>query len=155
MKTLSAKDVTVNESQRVFVIRCSGGYSCLGFDVVQDRSQRYQRWLTEHGIDEVPNVFPAASIASYHAYRLLLDKVLETCRLRNIRCDVQLTPQLIGKEGCRVEVVDRYGDKRRFRVGRSIGSIPVHLELANTRSRCGGAVTGAPFRSVRLILGKN
>ena len=38
----------------------------------------------------------------------------------------------------RVEVVDAYGNKRRFYVGRSMGPVKVFLELYNRRSRGGG-----------------
>ncbi|WP_157698714.1 hypothetical protein [Geobacter sp. DSM 9736] len=67
------------------------------------------------------------------------------------RSKAELTPQLIGLEGKRVEVVDCYGGKRRFWVGRSTGWIPCHLEIDTRRSSGGPAVTGAPFRSVRVF----
>jgi hypothetical protein len=48
-----------------------------------------------------------------------------------------LTQQLIGLEGCRVEVVDDYDKKRRFIVGRSTGWRPCHIELKTIRSQAG------------------
>lgn len=48
-----------------------------------------------------------------------------------------MTPQLDGLEGWRVEVIDAYGAKRRFIVGRSTGWRPCHLELATSRSAAG------------------
>lgn len=67
------------------------------------------------------------------------------------RSTAGLTPQLIGMEGARVEVVDKHGETRRFWVGRSTGWIPCHLEIARTNSSGGPAVMGAPFSEIRVI----
>jgi hypothetical protein len=61
-----------------------------------------------------------------------------------------LTEQLRGLEGCRVEVVDRYGETRRFNVGRSTGWRPCHLELRNRASR-GGDAAHSRYDSVRIV----
>ena len=45
-----------------------------------------------------------------------------------------LTKQLEGLEGWRVEVETTYGEKRRFIVGRSTGVRPIHLEVLTRRS---------------------
>lgn len=66
----------------------------------------------------------------------------------------ELTPQLLGLEGQRVEVVDSYGDTRRFYVGRSTGWRPIHIEVKRIDSLGGSAVTGAPFKSVTVVRGK-
>ena len=46
----------------------------------------------------------------------------------------------IGYEGCRVEVNERSGYKRRFIIGISTGWKPCHLEIARRDSRGGGAL---------------
>ncbi len=61
-----------------------------------------------------------------------------------------LTPELIGKEGMRVEVVTTYGETRRFWVGRSSGWRPCHLEIHNTRAISGPAAETS-YRSVRVV----
>lgn len=48
-----------------------------------------------------------------------------------------LTAQLLGLEGWRVEAVTDYGEKRRFIVSRSTGWRPVHIELKNRASSSG------------------
>lgn len=61
-----------------------------------------------------------------------------------------LSPQLKGLEGWRVEVIDKYGDKRRFIVGRSTGWRPCHIEVKSTRSH-GGMAAMVEYESVRTI----
>lgn len=62
-----------------------------------------------------------------------------------------LTPQLVGLEGWRVEVVtEMTGEKRRFIVGLSTGWRPCHIELSNRASR-GGVPACSKYCSVRSI----
>lgn len=61
-----------------------------------------------------------------------------------------LSPQLVGLEGCRVEVETTYNETRRFQVGRSTGWRPCHLEMHNRASR-GGQSADHVYKSVRVI----
>lgn len=61
-----------------------------------------------------------------------------------------LSPQLRGLEGWRVEVVDMFGNKRRFIVGRSTGWCPIHLEIAR-RNSTGGGMADRTYMSVRRL----
>jgi hypothetical protein len=61
-----------------------------------------------------------------------------------------LTPQLIGYEGYRVQVLDKRGQQRRFWVGRSTGWRPCHLEIARTNSS-GGMSADKDYQSVVII----
>ncbi len=69
-----------------------------------------------------------------------------------VRSDANLSPQLVGLEGCRVEVLDKDGDTRRFQVGRSTGWMPCHLELHNRASHGGGSAD-REYATVRVIRG--
>jgi hypothetical protein len=62
----------------------------------------------------------------------------------------RLSPQLLGLEGCRVEVVDVHGEKRRFWVGKSTGWAPRHLEVATTRS-LGGSPADLTYNEVTVV----
>lgn len=64
-----------------------------------------------------------------------------------IRDNSGLTAQLVGYEGCRVEVVDQNGNRRRFIVGKSTGWRPCHLEI-RTRRSLGGGPADRSYRSV-------
>ena len=140
------KSVTVNESMRLYVLRTQGGFSCLGFDVCEARINRYAAWLADRGLTP-ENSDPPGTVGRYEFYCSLCESIRKTGE----RCDADLCDQLRGKEGCRVEVVDRHGDRRRFYVGKSGGFIPIHLEIARRDSSGGGGVTGAPFRSVKVL----
>lgn len=72
---------------------------------------------------------------------------VERARLRS---PVNLTTQLLGKEGCRVEVVTMSGERRRFIVGRSTGWKPCHIELKN-RTSSGGVSAEREYKSVRHL----
>jgi len=54
-----------------------------------------------------------------------------------LRDAADLSMQLIGLEGWRVEVITLDGQTRRFNVGITDDWMPQHLELSNTRSKTG------------------
>lgn len=140
---------SIDTSQRLYVLKCGDGYSCLGFDVAFDRATRIAEWLND------PTLVPlSADKGTAKGYRSYVDTT-EAARVHfektGQRCSVELTAQLNGHENKRVEVIDCYGAKRRFWVGKSTGWIPVHLEISTRRSHGGPAVMGTPFQSVRVI----
>lgn len=139
--------VTLNAEQSLYVIDVGRGYTCLGFAVCQDWTRDIARELKRADLE--PTAF--ASREAYDQYERAVEAARQhvTVTRRALRC--HLTPQLIDLEHRRVEVIDRYGETRRFVVGRSSGFIPIHLELASERARGGVGVTGAPFRSVCLV----
>lgn len=61
-----------------------------------------------------------------------------------------LTPQLVGLEGWRVEVVTNYDEVRRFIVGKSTGWLPCHLEVSR-RDSLSGTAAESSYKSVRKI----
>lgn len=143
--------ITLNTDQRLFVIPCGSGFSCLGFDVCRNRAASYCQWLRDEGQPAPDLGAPIGTMESYTEYKAALEAVRLYCQESGKRCTAELTPELIGKEGARVEVETRHGDKRRFYVGKSTGFIPVHLEIARRDSSGGVAVTGAPFKSLRVV----
>jgi hypothetical protein len=67
-----------------------------------------------------------------------------------LRDNSQLTAQLVGLEGWRVEVVTTYDEKRRFIVGKSTGWRPIHLEVKTARS-LGGDPAEKSYKTIRQI----
>jgi hypothetical protein len=145
--------VTINKDQELYVIPSGKGFTCLGFDVCLDRSRAYAEWLRTQGVPAVNLILSPerGTMKAYIWHQEMVESIRKLDRKGNDRCPCELTPQLIGLEGKRVEVVDCHGEKRRFIVGKSAGWIPCHLEIARRSSTGGCAVMGAPFRSVRII----
>lgn len=140
----------------VYVTRCGDGVSCLGFAYAERIRAAVGEWLAKEGQrpSEARRGLSLAEPGSPDAYRRYLAVMAQGAaysRASGTRCPAELTPQLNGLEGKRVEVVDCYGERRRFYVGKSTGWLPIHLEIARRNSSGGGGVTGAPFRSLSII----
>lgn len=140
------RNVGIDPHEEVYVIRdTSGGIGVLGFDVVQDRIERMALNLV------LPD-FKLPTRGTREAYDMM-ETLQAALKLRYERtgekpvCDLSM--QLVGLEGHRVEVVDGEGDpSRRFIVGRSTGWMPVHLEIKTTRS-LGGDPARLEYHRVR------
>jgi hypothetical protein len=146
-------DIKLNVEQALYVIPCGTGYSCLGFDVCLSRNAAYVDWANRVGMQGLVSIRPEqrGTLEAYAIYRANIDRISANHAVTGLRCDAELTPQLIGLEGKRVEVVTSWGETMSFYVGRSMGFIPVHLEIERRDSTGGGAVCGAPFKSVRVV----
>jgi len=139
--------VTINREQELYVIFCGRDYTCLGFDVCLEWARGIAEWLGVPAID--PEL--RGTMEAYAQYEELAGEGRHKHSATGERCPALLTPQLVGLEGKRVEVVDHDGEKRRFIVGKSTGWLPIHLEISRRNSSGGFGVTGAPFRSVRVV----
>ena len=151
-ENLPTRPVTVNTKQELYVIPCGEGFTCLGFDVLSNRHRLVEAWLLAQGVIDAD--FPPearGSLAAYNSYIKLLHQAEAYCHRANTQCPVELTPQLVGLEGQRVEVVDCDGERRRFQVGKSTGWMPCHLEIARRTNSGGPAVMGRPFQSIRVL----
>ncbi len=75
---------------------------------------------------------------------------LNPIQKKEMRNDSDLTEQLCGKEGWRVEVETTHGEVRRFIVGMSTGWRPCHLEVAR-RDSSGGPAAEKEYTSVKML----
>lgn len=145
--------VTVNEKSRLYVLEFGGGYSCLGFDVLERRLNALLKEIVNLGF--TPEAAAEIGTAErYRQYQSAIDFAEAYHKRTGWRSQSELTPELIGKEGRRVEVVHSFGKERevtRFKVGKSTGFIPCHLELANSHSHGGPAVCLGKIISVKII----
>lgn len=137
----------INQEQRLFVLPAGkGGFSCLGFDVCEERTRKLAAELT---VKPMPH--RKGTRRAYEAY----EQLVEVARRKNSetgwRSESELTPEFTGLEGKRVEIVDCWDQKHRFYVGKSTGFIPVHLEIARRNSTGGPAIIGTPFRTMRVL----
>lgn len=133
----------------LYVIHFEEGCTTLGFDRVMQLGNLLAAELDRWDLTPLPA--ERGTMKAYEKYRMLSDLVFRKHQQNGYRSKVELTPQLIGLEGKQVEVVDCYGEKRRFVVGRSTGWIPCHLEIPSRRSSGGPAVMGTPFQSVKIV----
>jgi hypothetical protein len=137
---------SINQEQELYVIHLNDGFTCLGFDVCIDWGRKISIWLGNVSYAQIRGT-PEA----YQAYRKLCELGRQKFEATKQRCPALLTPQLVGLEGKRVEMIDCNGDTRRFYVGKSTGWLPVHLELSRKNSSGGPAVYGDLFKAVRVI----
>ena len=132
-----------------YIMRSGGGISCYGFDVLARKSAAVAKWLNYALLPTLPG-----SPEAYAQWQMLLKVGAARFAETGEYCPADLTPQLIGLEGKRVEVTNVRGESSRFTVGRSCGWMPVHIELNSRRSHDGPAVYDAPFADVRVIESK-
>jgi hypothetical protein len=145
--------VGFNKDQRLYVIPAGKGYTTLGFDHAEYLSSVVAIWAglkRDKGPQGVGHPSPG-TLAHYREHQRLMREGAQYAKQTGDKCRAMDTPQLRGLEHRRVEVVDKYGEKRRFWVGKSTGWMPIHLEIHNTRSTGGPGIIGAPFQSVRVI----
>lgn len=135
----------INRKEQLYVISEGTGYSCLGFEVLNKRALALAKELGYEWNQKL------GTLEAYSAYDALVNEAKKRNDETGWRAKSELTPELIGLEGKRIEVIDSYGSRRRFYVGKSTGFIPCHLEIARRNSSGGIAVMGAPFKSIRVI----
>ncbi len=144
--------VTLNKEQRLYVQNHGDHFTCLGFDVAFNKLESLHKELSKMLSKSLPEMPKYKGTMKVYNMLKKLEKIAMNLYLEHgIKLESCLTKQLIGLEGKRVEVVDCYNETRRFKVGRSTGWLPFHIELSNERSVSGLPVTSAPFKSVRVI----
>ena len=137
----------INEEQGLYMLEEGNGFSCLGFEVALRWGRGVAEWC---GCPE-PSAKMAGTPEGYADYERIMEAGRTHAQKTRTRCPALLVPELIPFEHQRVEVVNCWGETRRFWVGKSTGWLPIHLEILTTRSIGGSGTVGAPFKSVRLI----
>lgn len=142
---------SINKEQRLYVIACGTGFTCNGFEFLNRRAVALRDWYFAQDPQGIPQI-PAriGTKKHYKACQLVIEQVARYCQHNKIKCPVELSPQLKGLEGRRVEVVTLSGEKRRFIVGRSTGWLVTHLEVFRANSS-GGQVAEREYKSVTIV----
>ena len=135
----------------VYVLDHGEFVTCMGFDVVMRKATALAKELGGNNLWLAPADSERGTMGAYDKYQALVELIRHKNKTTGYRSRVDLTPELLGLEGKRVEVVDCYGERRRFIVGKSTGWIPCHLEIRTRRSTGGEAVYGTPFKQVRVL----
>lgn len=141
---------SINAEQRLYVLRAGHGYSCLGFDVAERWRVGVLNWINGPRAAPAP-AMEVGTAEHYAAYADAMAKGAAHAKATGKQCPIELTAQLVGLEGRRVEVMTPDGHKSRFWVGRSTGWRPCHLEI-KTRASIGGCAAYVPEGSrVRVV----
>ena len=143
--------ITVDHKRGLYILQTEEYYSTHGIDVVQRRSENIIKWIKGKGEEPIYKMVEYATVHAYEQYKAIMNQAQEFCKKNNIQCEIELEAQLIGLEGKRVEVIDKYGEKRRFWVGRTTGWLPGHIELSKSNSSGGFLVMGTPFQKITVI----
>lgn len=142
---------SINAEQRLYVLKCGKGYSCLGFDVAEKQIRAVVAWLRSCGRGIIVTPVDIGTPAHYTQYESVIEAGREHSAKTGARCPADLTPQLAGLEGKRVEVTTPSGETSRFYVGKSTGWMPCHLEVKTRRSLGGGAAYIPAGSKVRVV----
>lgn len=138
--------IKLNKEQGLYIIPFGNGFTTYGFDVVFNRAKKL---ALELNVPFAPK--RRGTMKVYEAYLKLLKVLERRYKETGFRSQSDLIPEFIGKEGKRVEIIDRHGEKRRFIIGKSTGVLPCHLEIAKSNSTGGGSVTGYPFKKLTFL----
>lgn len=139
--------VKINKEQKLYIIPCDKGFSCYGFKVLKDKLNRLAK---EYNREDLI-VKRSGTMKAYNNYIIIIKIAEEKYKKEGYRSNSELIPEFIGKERKRVEVITRYGEKKRYIIGKSAGWIPCHLEILKSNSSGGSAVMGYPFKSIKFI----
>lgn len=148
-------DFAVNHGQGLYLVPCGTGFSCLGFDYAESQRLAVVGWLAAEGDSWAKTstgvAFEPGTPDAFQAYDTAMRKGAEFHSRTGKCCNADLTPELIGKEGLRVEVTGPDNYKSRFWVGKSTGWCPIHLEIRTRRSAGGGSVYIPKGGKVRVV----
>lgn len=140
-------EVTINEEQRLYVIPCGNGYTCLGFDYAYRQAQAVATWANLPG----PSPVNIGTPDGYRDYTRIMSAGAEHARITGRKCVAEIIPELDAWRGHRVEVTYPDGARTRFYVGRSTGWLPCTLEIKTRRSLGGSAAYFPPGSTVRVL----
>lgn len=141
--------VRTDRKHKLWYRKEGSGYSGLGFEYAT-REVRAASEITGRTYDY--EAILSGSPKGFLVWVKAMEEAREVHFQTKRRAEGLLSPQLKGLEGKRVEVVTKYGETRRFIVGKSMGWMPIHLEIAR-RSSHGGAGADFEYKSVRVIPG--
>ncbi len=119
---------------RLFVIPCKlTGFTCLGIDRAIRQTNAVAHWMSmpQLALDEAlanPTSDEWLHLV-WHQYKKVMYAGERVAAAQGSKCPVALTPEFIGHEGQWVRVTEEDGEVREFKIGRSTGWMPCHLEI--------------------------
>lgn len=136
----------------LYITKGPEGLRCRGWASLDREARGVAAWMIAQGSDpsllEIPSALGTKE--HYYACKNVIELGGELNRRTGERCPALLVPQLIGLEGAVVEV-DYFGQRERFRVGKSMGWLPVHLALRNDGDIDGDDLIAEHVKLVNII----
>jgi len=127
----------IDETERLYVFARQGYVSTLGFDIL---NERHGRLADEFGFAHPTECGTAKAFGDYA-------QAMRDAQATNKRSFCELTAQLRGLEGKKVQVVTKDGETHTFKLGMSTGWQPIHLAVTGR----GGYPVERHFRSVKVL----
>jgi hypothetical protein len=126
---LDVADVRADHDAEAYVItHDDGSTSALPFDLCMERIERY-----ELNLESPASSMPRGAMTTFTYLRGLVAALSLRYDQTGEQAVAELSPQLMGLEGWVVMVEDEDGDMpREFRVGKSDGFLPYHVEATET-----------------------
>jgi hypothetical protein len=140
-------EVTINKEQRLYVIKCVGGFTTLGFDVVKRKVDALEKEFN------VPRTnYRVGMMPIYKRYLELVDYARVRFEQDKKQTNIDLNPILLPYVGKRISCVNSEGFKEVFSVGKSTGYIPCLLQLHNNNSSGGWCISvDAKYTNIQVI----
>lgn len=132
-----------------YVLKSGGGISCLGFAVADAKRSGVAAWLESEGIEPPTLAAPLGTPGAWLAYHETMAAGEAHHKATFRKCPADLCPELVRHEGRHIRATDRFGERRAFTVGRSMGWMPCHLEIAPGDD--GGAPAFGPYSDIERI----
>lgn len=135
----------INHEQQLYVLKCGTVLSSYNFENFHKKAVAVADWLqvktpvAEHG-----------TVEHFEQCAELMNRGQVYASASRKTCPGNLSPQLIGLEGCRVKVITDDGQERRFWVAKTTGWMPAHLEIPRSNTACGNPAQHH-YKSVQAI----
>lgn len=117
---------SINHEQKLYVLKHGEWLSCLGFEVAARKAKAVAKWM---GTDPPSDAIADGTEEGYAEYSRIMEAGELHYRSSGKCCDAELHPKLKGKEGHWVWVETEDEEIRIFKVGKSTGWFPCHLEI--------------------------
>ena len=152
---------SINVEQRAYVMPSGKGTSCYGWDVLDKKARAIAAWMIGRDTNQDAkramvtwlaelDKNPPGTEDHFQVCANVMERAQIHCSVFGDRCPAELVPALVGLEGKRVEA-DYFGERIRFKVGRSTGWLPCHLRLHNRRSTGGEGLIAEHVTNVRVV----
>ena len=135
----------INKEQQLYVLKCCSILSSYGFDLLHTKATAVADWMDVEA--------PVAALGTEEHFEQCAELMRRGQVYANASrkcCPGNLSPQLIGLEGCRVRVTTDDGEERCFWVAKTTGWMPGHLEVPRSNTAYGHPAQ-AHYKSVQTI----